>query len=135
MRCGEPFHTTDSPEFEVCSKCHHLFVLKDSIHGESRKRKVDQVSYYQGNQRWIHRVLIVLLPGTDLCFLGETRKGILEFSFVCFALGIVFATGRSVLYPGELLPDPASTWLPLGIGLLVVLFLRSWLKLLPRRRA
>jgi hypothetical protein len=135
VRCGEPFHTTDSPDAEVCSRCHHLFVVKDGLHGESRKRKVEEVTEHQGAQRWIHRVLVVLAPGADLCFLGRTRQGFVEFLFLCFALGVVFATGRSVRYPGEILADPASTWLPLGLILLAVLFLRSWLKLLPRRRS
>ena len=135
VRCGEPFHTTDSPDAEVCSRCHHLFVVKDGLHGESRKRKVEEVAEHQGAQRWIHRVLVVLAPGADLCFLGRTRQGFVEFLFLCFALGVVFATGRSVRYPGEILADPASTWLPLGLILLAVLFLRSWLKLLPRRRS
>jgi hypothetical protein len=134
MRCGEPFHTTDSPDFEVCSKCHHLFVLKDGLHGDSRKRKVEEIAAFQGAQRWIHRILVVIAPGADLCFLGDTRRGVVELLFLCFALGVVFATGRSVRYPGEILPDPASTWLPLGLILLGILFLRSWLKLLPRRR-
>jgi hypothetical protein len=57
-----------------------------------------------------------------------------ELLFVSFAAGVVFATGRSVRYPGEILVDPSSTWLPMGLILLAVLFLRSWLKLLPRRR-
>ncbi len=135
MRCGEPFHTTDSPDVEVCSKCHHLFVVKDGLHGESRRRKVDEIAAHQGAQRWIHRVLVILIPGCDLCFLGRTRQGFIELMFLCFALGIVFATGRSVRYPGEILSDPASTWLPLGLILLTILFLRSWLKLLPRRRS
>ena len=135
VRCGEPFHTTDSPDAEVCSRCHHLFVLKDGLHGESRKRKVEEVASYQGTQRWIHRILLVLAPGADLCFLGKTRQGFMELLSLCFALGVVFATGRSVRYPGEILSDPSSTWLPLGLILLAVLFLRSWLKLLPRRRA
>jgi hypothetical protein len=134
VRCGEPFHTTDSPDFEVCSKCHHLFVIKDGLHGESRKRKVDEVAAFQGAQRWIHRILVVLVPGSDLCFLGDTRHGFVELLFVSFAAGVVFATGRSVRYPGEILVDPSSTWLPMGLILLAVLFLRSWLKLLPRRR-
>jgi len=133
VRCGEPFHTTDSPDFGVCSKCHHLFVLKDGLHGESRKRKVEEVAAFQGAQRWIHRTLVVFAPGSDLCFLGDTRQGFVELLFLSFAFGIVFATGRSVRYPGEILADPASTWLPLGLILLAVLFLRSWLKLLPRR--
>jgi len=134
VRCGEPFHTTDSPDFEVCSKCHHLFVLKDGLHGENRKRKVEEVAAFQGSQRWIHRALVVLVPGSDLCFLGDTRQGFVELLFLSFALGVVFATGRSVRYPGEILADPSSTWLPLGLILLAVLFLRSWFKLLPRRR-
>ena len=46
-RCGEPFHTTDSPDTTVCSKCHHLFVVKDGLHGESRKRKVDEAAAHQ----------------------------------------------------------------------------------------
>ena len=134
-RCGEPFHTTDCPDVNVCSKCHHLFVLKDGLHGESRKKKVEEVGRYQHSQRWIHKLLIVLGPGLDLSFLGATRQGFLEFGFLAFALGIVFATGRSVRFPGEIIQDPASTWQGLGILLLATLFLRSWIKLLPRRRS
>lgn len=132
QRCGDPFHTTDSPDVEVCSKCHHLFVLKDGLHGESRKLKVEEVTEFQHGKRWIHRILAIVLPGADLCFLGETVRGFVELSFLCCAMGVVFVTGRVVRYPGEILPDPSSIWLPLGVGLLAVLFLRSWLKLLPR---
>ena len=132
-RCGDPFHTTDSGDPNVCSKCHHLFVLKDGLHSESRKRKVDEVSTFQNSQRWLHRSLMVILPGADRCFIGDTQAGFVEFVFLCFALGIVLATAHSVRYPGEILADPASAWLPLGLILLGVLFLRSWLKLMPRR--
>ncbi len=135
VRCGEPFHTTDSPDVEVCSRCHHLFVVKDGLHGESRRRKVEEIAEHQGAQRWIHRALVVLVPGADLCFLGRTRQGLVELLFLSFALGVVFATGRSIRYPGEILADPTSTWLPLGLVLLTILFLRSWLKLLPRSRS
>jgi DNA-directed RNA polymerase subunit RPC12/RpoP len=132
-RCGDPFHTTDSNDPSVCSKCHHLFVLKDGLHSESRKKKVDGVADFQNSQRWIHKILMVIMPGADRCFIGDTRSGFVEFIFVCFALGIVLATGHSLRYPGEILADPASTWLPLGLVLLAVLFVRSWFKLLPRR--
>jgi hypothetical protein len=132
-RCGEPFHTTDSPDTTVCSKCHHLFVVKDGLHGESRKRKVDEAAAYQKAQRRLHRLLMVVLPGTDRIFIGNTRAGMTEFGFLAFALGVVLVTGRPVHYPGEILADPASTWLPLGLALLGALYLRSWLKLLPRR--
>jgi tetratricopeptide (TPR) repeat protein len=134
-RCGEPFHTTDCPDVNVCSKCHHLFVLKDGLHGESRKKKVEEVGDYQDSQRWIHKLLIVLAPGLDLSFMGATRQGFMEFGFLAFAVGIVFATGRSVRYPGEIIADPSSTWSALGIVLLAILFLRSWIKLIPRRRS
>jgi len=133
VRCGDPFHTTDSGDPAVCSRCHHLFILKDGLHGESRKKKVDEVAIFQRSQRWLHRFLLVLLPGADKCFIGDTASGFLEFGFFCCAAGIVLAMGRAVRYPGEILADPASTWLPLGLALLAVLFLRSWLKLLPRR--
>ncbi len=132
-RCGDPFHTTDSPDNFVCSKCHHLFVLKDGLHGGSRKRKVDEVATYQKSQRVLHRLFLVFLPGTDRCFLGDTRAGCVEFGFFTFALGLVLVTGRTVRYPGEILADPASTWLPVGLVLLAMLLFRSWLKLLPRR--
>jgi tetratricopeptide (TPR) repeat protein len=134
VRCGDPFHTTDSNDTSICSKCYHLFTLKDGLHGGSRKRKVDEVASYQKSQRALHRLLMVLLPGTDRCFLGDTWGGFVEYGFFCFALGIVLVTGRSVRYPGEILADPASMWLPVGLALLAVLCLRSWLKLLPRRR-
>lgn len=133
VRCGDPFHTTDSPEPSTCSRCHHLFVLKDGLHGENRRRKVEEVGAFQAVQRRIHKVLLVALPGADLCFLGRTRSGLIEMAALAMALGVAVATGRTVRYPGELLPDPASTWLPIGLVLLVILYLRSWLKLLPRR--
>ncbi|HEX7552328.1 MAG TPA: tetratricopeptide repeat protein, partial [Geothrix sp.] len=66
IRCGEPFHTTDSPDTEVCPKCHHLFVLRDGLHAESRRKKLDEVAVHQQFTRWIHKSLIVLLPGCDL---------------------------------------------------------------------
>lgn len=133
VRCGEPYHTTDSPDPAVCSKCHHLFVLRDSLHTESRRRKLDEVAEHQRNTRWIHKTLIVLLPGFDLAFLGETREALMEFLPLCLAVGMVLATGRSVRYPGEIIPDPVSTWLALGAVLVGLLYLRSWLKLFLRR--
>lgn len=133
VRCGEPFHTTDSPDTEVCQKCHHLFVLRDGLHAENRRKKLDEVADHQQSTRWIHKTLIVLLPGCDLAFLGETREAVIEFLPFCLAVGMVLATGRSVRYPGEILADPTSTWLAVGAALVGLYYLRSWLKLVLRR--
>jgi hypothetical protein len=133
IRCGEAFHTTDSPDTEVCQKCHHLFVLRDGLHTDHRKKKLDEVADHQQFTRWIHKSLIVLMPGCDLAFLGETRAGLIEFLPFCLAVGMILATGRSVRYPGEILADPTSIWLAVGAVLLVLLYLRSWLKLILRR--
>jgi hypothetical protein len=133
LRCGEPFHTTDSPDTDVCQKCHHLFVLRDGLHTEHRKRKIDEVAVHQRATRWIHKSLIVLLPGCDRAFLGDTREGLIEFLPFCLAVGMVLATGRSVRYPGEILADPRSIWLAIGAAFLVLFYLRSWLKLILRR--
>ena len=133
IRCGEPFHTTDSPDTDVCQKCHHLFVLRDGLHAENRRIKLDEVADHQQATRWIHKTLIVLLPGCDLAFLGETRAALVEFLPLCLAVGMVLATGRSVRYPGEILADPTSIWLALGAALVGLYYLRSWLKLILRR--
>lgn len=133
IRCGDPFHTTDSQDPNVCGKCHHLFVLRDGLHTENRKKKLDEVAQHQRTTRWIHKLLVVLLPGCDLAFLGETREGLMEFLPFCLSVGMVLATGRSVRYPGEILADPASIWLAVGSLLMGLLFLRSWLKLFLRR--
>lgn len=133
VRCGEPFHTTDSPDPEVCPKCHHLFVLRDGLHSENRRKKLDEVADHQQNSRWIHQFLIVVLPGCDLAFLGESREGLLEFLPFCLAVGMVLATGRTVRYPGEILADPTSTWLAIGTLLIALFYVRSWLKLILRR--
>jgi tetratricopeptide (TPR) repeat protein len=132
-RCGDPFHTTDSPELSICSKCHHLFILKDGLHAESRKRKVDEVAAFQKSQRWLYRCLQALLPGAARCFRGDTWRGCAELALFCGALGMVLTTGRAFRYPGEVLADPASIGLSLGLALLGVLYLRSWSKLLARR--
>lgn len=134
IRCGEPFHITDSPDHEVCSQCHHLFVVKDGLHAERRKLKVEQLGRHQRQTRWIHKVLIATLPGCDSVFMGDSSDGFWDFLFVCLALGVILATGPSVRYPGEILPDPSSLLLPLCSVLLLLLFVRSWVKLLPRRR-
>ncbi len=133
VRCGEPFHTTDSPDPSVCPKCHHLFVLKDGLHGESRRRKLDEVADFQTWQKRIHQGLICILPGADRVFLGETQEGLGEYAFFCFSLALVLSAGRTVRYSGELLTDPSSLLFPLGVALLILLFARSWAKLLPRR--
>lgn len=133
VRCGEPFHTTDSPDTEVCQKCHHLFVLRDGLHAENRRKKLDEVAHHQQATRWIHQALIVLMPGCDLTFMGETRRGLVEFLPFSLAVGMVLATGRSVRYPGEIVADPTSTWLAIGAILLGLFYLRSWLKLILRR--
>ena len=133
VRCGEPFHTTDSPDTEVCQKCHHLFVLRDGLHAENRRKKLDEVADHQQASRWMHKTLIVLLPGCDLAFLGETRAALIEFLPFCLSVGMVLATGRSVRYPGEILADPTSTWLAVGAALVALFYLRSWLKLILRR--
>lgn len=133
VRCGEPFHTTDSPDPNVCPKCHHLFVMRDGLHQESRKKKIDEVGEFQAGQKKIHRLLLIFLPGCDVAFMGDAIEGFIEFGALAFAFGLVVATGRTVRYPGEILPDPASTWMPLGALLLIVLYVRSWMKLLPRR--
>jgi tetratricopeptide (TPR) repeat protein len=134
IRCGEPFHTTDSNNPEVCTKCHHLFTLKDGLHQESRKKKIDEVATHQAATRRFHKALIFLLPGCDLTFLGDSKEGFIEWLLICIAAGMVFATGRTVRYPGEVLADPVSTWLPLGMAFLVLLYLRNWFKLIPRGR-
>ncbi|HJW43883.1 MAG TPA: tetratricopeptide repeat protein [Geothrix sp.] len=134
IRCGEAFHITDSPDHEVCSQCHHLFVVKDGLHSERRKLKVEQLGRHQRQTRYIHKSLIVLLPGCDSVFMGDPGDGFWDFLFVSLSLGLVLATGPAVRYPGETLPDPSSLLLPLGSILLLLLFVRSWVKLLPRRR-
>ena len=133
VRCGDPFHTTDSPDTEVCQKCHHLFVLRDGLHAENRRKKLDEVADHQQTTRWIHKSLIVLLPGCDLAFLGETREALVEFLPFCLAVGMSLATGRSVRYPGEILADPTSTWLAVGAAFVALYYVRSWLKLVLRR--
>jgi len=133
VRCGEPFHTTDSPDTEVCGKCHHLFVLRDGLHTENRRKKLDEVAAHQQGTRWIHKTLLVLLPGCDLVFLGDAREGVVEFLPFCLAVGMVLSTGRSVRYPGEIMADPTSTWLAVGALLVLLFYVRSWLKLIVRR--
>lgn len=133
IRCGEPFHTTDSPDTEVCQKCHHLFVLRDGLHAENRRKKLDEVADHQRATRWLHKSLIVVLPGCDQSFLGNAREGLIEFLPFCLGVGMILATGRSVRYPGEIVADPASTWLAVGGVVVGLLYLRSWLKLILRR--
>jgi tetratricopeptide (TPR) repeat protein len=132
-RCGDPFHTTDSPDPLVCTHCHHLTAQRSGLQGESRKQRRKAVGAFQRSQRWLTRILLCLLPGLGGCFRGDTRQGLVEFGFFSFALGLVLATAPAVRYGGEILADPPTLLLPLGFALLAVAFARSWFKLLPWR--
>ena len=133
LRCGDPFGATDSPDPDVCTQCHHLFVLRDGVHAESRLRKLESVARHQRWTRRLHRLLAALLPGADRVFMGEGTGALGELLTAALAAGMVLTMGAPVRYPGEVLLEPASTWLPLGVLVLGLLYLRSWMKLLPGR--
>ncbi len=78
-RCGTPFcrHChLGQVVGELCSQCHHLFVVRDGVSGPARNRKMLEVQERDARRARLFRVLSVFSPGTGHLYAGQTFLGL-----------------------------------------------------------
>jgi hypothetical protein len=77
-RCGTPFCRRchlGKVVGELCSQCHHLFVVRDGVSGPARNRKMLDVQAMEGRRARRFRLLSVLSPGTGHVYVQQTLLG------------------------------------------------------------
>ncbi len=78
-RCGTPFcrHChLGQVVGELCSQCHHLFVVRDGVSGPARNRKMQDVQAREMRRSQLFRVLSVLSPGAGHLYARQTFVGV-----------------------------------------------------------
>jgi hypothetical protein len=61
---------------ELCSQCHHLFVVRDGVSGPARNRKMLEVQEREARRARLFRVLSVLSPGAGHLYARQTFVGL-----------------------------------------------------------
>ena len=78
-RCGTPFcrHChLGKVVGELCSQCHHLFVVRDGVSGPARNRKMQDVQAREVRRSRLFRVLSILSPGAGHLYARQTFLGV-----------------------------------------------------------
>jgi tetratricopeptide (TPR) repeat protein len=126
--CGVIFQAKQVSGQNVCPQCNYYFSLKSAIHTRDRAKKTKEVNKFQSHQKLIYKFLKIVLPGCDSVFLGATVSGFLIFLSTTASIGMIVYSLNKTYYPGEIISDPQSLLLIIGILLCVIIYLRSWIK-------
>ncbi len=106
---------------DLCSQCHHLFVVRDGVSGPVRNRKMLEIQGKETRRGRVFRVLSVLSPGAGHVYARQTLVGALLVTGWYSVLAGLFA---SRLVP---LTEVSSRLTPpWAIALLVLLLVVIW---------
>jgi tetratricopeptide (TPR) repeat protein len=106
---------------DLCSQCHHLFVVRDGVSGPARNRKMLEVQGRERRRSRVFRILSVLSPGAGQVY---GRQTLLGFFLVTAWYGILsgLLTSR-LLHPTEVSSLLMPPWgIVLAVSGLVVIW-------------
>jgi tetratricopeptide (TPR) repeat protein len=121
-KCGTTFCwlcQTRSTSQDVCSQCHHLFVVKRGIPPAARAAKTQEINRHAARRNWLHRLASLAAPGAGHLSVGHFVLGLPLLLVWATALGGLL----TVQYFAPLLVagGPLGATLKTGFGVLVVL--------------
>ena len=103
---------------DLCSQCHHMFVVRDGVSGPARNRKMAEVQESETRRGRVFRVLSVVSPGAGHLYLRRTFVGLVLVATWYGAVGIVAA---SELVPfTEVARRLSPPWPAVVVGTLLV---------------
>ena len=76
-KCGRVFFPSDSPEGEWCSQCVNLYIKKDDLPSDAKKKKHEEVKRYNNLMRLVTVIGQILVPGTKKILTGHTLGGLI----------------------------------------------------------
>jgi hypothetical protein len=77
---------------DLCSQCHHLFVVRDGVSGPARNRKMAEVQEGETRRGRVFRILSVVSPGAGHLYLRWTFVGLVLAATWYGVLGVVAAS-------------------------------------------
>ena len=121
-KCGTPFchHChLGAPQGELCTQCHHLFVVRDGVSGPARNQKLMEVQQEDEKRVRIFRILSLLAPGSGHVYARRVVIGLFLLLVWSLVLVLCLLAGRS-LPVTEASAIVTRSW---GLGLAAVVLL------------
>lgn len=121
-KCGTTFCwlcQTRSTSQEVCSQCHHLFIVKRGIPPAARNAKNAEIASFANRKAVLHRLASLVAPGA-----GHLSVGHFAFGFpilVLWAIGLGAVLSLRLLAPLLLAASPLGAVLVNGFGVLALI--------------
>ena len=125
VKCGTPFCRRCHLGVvvgDLCTQCHHLFMVRDGVSGPARNRKLLEVQAEDERRLRTFRILSAISPGTGQLYSQSTVLGVL------FLL-VWYGTAALGLLAGRVLPvteAPAPLAKPWGLGVAVLVLVATW---------
>lgn len=125
LKCGTPFCKLchlGTPQSELCTQCHHLFVVRDGVSAPARNRKMAEVAEEESRRRRMFRILSLVSPGAGHV---HARKPILGVLLALLWYGVLGLGAAAILVPVVASPGRLANPVVLGVfgTLLLVVFL------------
>jgi Tfp pilus assembly protein PilF len=99
LKCGTPFCKLchlGTAQSELCTQCHHLFVVRDGVSAPARNRKMAEVAEEEERRRRWFRVLSLISPGAGHV---HARKPVLGVILVAIWYGVIGLVLAALLVP------------------------------------
>jgi tetratricopeptide (TPR) repeat protein len=107
---------------ELCTQCHHLFMVRDGVSGPARNKKLMEVQKVDARRSRVFRLLSVFSPGAGQLY---AQKTLLGFVFLL----VWYVVAALALFAGRVFPvseAPSSLSRPWGLGVAAVLLVATW---------
>jgi Tfp pilus assembly protein PilF len=125
-KCGTPFchHChLGAAQGELCTQCHHLFVVRDGVSGPARNQKLLEVQREDEKRERTFRILSLIAPGSGHVYARRAVSGLFFLLVWSLVLVLCLLAGRSL----PLTEASAVVTRPWGLGLAAVVLLAVYI--------
>jgi Tfp pilus assembly protein PilF len=107
---------------DLCTQCHHLFMVRDGVSGPARNKKLMEVQKVDARRSRIFRILSVVSPGAGQLYAHKTLLGF-AFLIVWYLVAVLALLAGRVLAVTE---APSALSKPWGLIIAAVLLAATW---------
>jgi tetratricopeptide (TPR) repeat protein len=125
VKCGTPFCRRchlGAVIGDLCTQCHHLFMVRDGVSGPARNKKLMEVQKVDARRARIFRILSVFSPGAGQLYARKTLGGLLIVLVWYLLAALVILAGRVF----AVTEAPSALGKPWGVGVVAVLLVLTW---------
>jgi Tfp pilus assembly protein PilF len=128
LKCGTPFCVRchlGAAAGELCTQCHHIFVVRDGVSGPARNQKLLEVQSEDERRERLFRILSLLAPGSGHVYARRALSGLFFLLLWSLVLVLCVLAGR-VLPLTEASATVGRSWgLVLAAVALLVLYVAA----------